>query len=440
MTEQPEPRPLRAAALWLAFLGPFFFASDGFANWLASRRAAVGAVVFPWEQHIPFLAWTIVPYWSIDAFYAASFFFCTTRRELSAHARRLLAAQVFCVACFLLAPLRFTFSRPDPGGLFGALFTLLMGFDKPFNQAPSLHIALLVLLWVRYAAHTGPLGRLLLHLWFSLIAVSVLTTYQHHFFDLPTGLWVGLFCLWLVPEAPAESLTERSREPARLRLAALYLLAGAGLAPAAVRYGGWAWLLLWPAGDLLLVAAIYSAGDASLFRKSAGRISPAAFSLLLPALAGAWLNSRLWTRHTRAPVPVADGLLLGRIPTRRERQAAGVRSLVDVTAELPVDAGDVAYRAVPMLDLLPPTAGQIDEAVAAVDSLAAERPTWLFCALGYGRSATVAAAWLLASGGAAGMDEAIAVVRRARPEVALSAAHRQRLAAWHEERRLRDAG
>ena len=29
------PRPLRAAALWLTFLGPFFFLTYGAANWLA---------------------------------------------------------------------------------------------------------------------------------------------------------------------------------------------------------------------------------------------------------------------------------------------------------------------------------------------------------------------------------------------------------------------
>ena len=150
MSEVPEPRPWKAAALWLAFLGPFFFASYGLANWLAGRRAGVGSVAFDWERHIPFLAWTILPYWSIDLFYAVSPFVCSTRRELSVHCRRLLAAQLLCVACFLAFPLRFSFTRPAADGLFGALFTALAGFDKPFNQAPSLHIALLVILFVAY--------------------------------------------------------------------------------------------------------------------------------------------------------------------------------------------------------------------------------------------------------------------------------------------------
>jgi protein-tyrosine phosphatase len=436
-----EPRPWKAAALWLAFLGPFFFASYGLANWVTSHRAGVGSVAFAWERHIPFLAWTILPYWSVDAFYAVSLFVCRTRRELAMHVRRLLLAQALCIAGFLAFPLRFTFSRPAAGGVFGAMFTALAGFDKPFNQAPSLHIALLLILWVRFASHLGRTGRALLHGWFVLIALSVMTTYQHHFLDVPTGLWAGLVCLWLVPEAPPAQAADRSRDPRRLQLALAYLAAGAALAVAGLYFRGWEWLLLWPAAALILVAAIYCTGDAGLFRKSAGRMSAPALWLLLPYLVGAWINSRLWTRRSTAPDLIADGVLLGRIPTRPELRASGARSLVDLAAELPLDrTARVAYRAVPMLDLLPPAIAQIDDAVTAVAALAAERPTLVCCALGYGRSATVAAAWLLASGRAADVDDAMARVRRARPGAVFTAAHRVQLTAWQATRRLLDAG
>ena len=52
--EAHPARPWKRAGAWLTFLGPFFFASYGFANWVASRRADVAVIVFDWEPHIPF--------------------------------------------------------------------------------------------------------------------------------------------------------------------------------------------------------------------------------------------------------------------------------------------------------------------------------------------------------------------------------------------------
>ncbi|MFX7052290.1 phosphatase, partial [Acinetobacter baumannii] len=92
-----------------------------------------------WERHIPFLPWTILPYWSIDLLYGFSFLCCRTPRETDRHALRLLTTQLIAVACFLAFPLRFAFVRPATDGLFGALFASLAAFDLPFNQAPSLH-------------------------------------------------------------------------------------------------------------------------------------------------------------------------------------------------------------------------------------------------------------------------------------------------------------
>ena len=105
-------RPWGRAAAWLAFLAPFFYLTYGTANHLASQRAGVPSLVFAWEQHIPFLAWTILPYWSINAFYGVSLFVARTRHEVDAHGCRLLVAQLIAVACFLLLPLQFTFERP----------------------------------------------------------------------------------------------------------------------------------------------------------------------------------------------------------------------------------------------------------------------------------------------------------------------------------------
>ncbi|MGO4319903.1 serine/threonine protein phosphatase, partial [Agrobacterium sp. MCAB5] len=81
---------VRTAALWLLFLAPFFYLTYGVANWSASLRADVPNLAFPFEKHIPFIAWTIVPYWSINAFYALSLFINDTPDDVGRLGRRYL--------------------------------------------------------------------------------------------------------------------------------------------------------------------------------------------------------------------------------------------------------------------------------------------------------------------------------------------------------------
>ena len=330
-----ERRPRTRAVAWLCLLGPFFFLSYGTANWLAAQRAEVGSVVFDWEHAIPFLAWTIIPYWSIDAFYGLSLFVCANKAELDTSARRLLTAQIVAVTCFILLPLRFTFERPQATGVAGALFDVLTSFDKPFNQAPPLHIALLVILWPLYARHVPRWALCLLHPWFALLFVSVLTTYQHHFIDLPTGALLGFFCLWLWPDGAASPVAgaRLTRDPKRGRLAASYSAGGVLLAAPALG-GGVALWLLWPAISLAFVAANYAAFDVWGFQKGANRrMSMATSWLLAPYVVGAWANSRLWTRVQSKSVSIRDGVWLGRTPW--PRAANHFAQIVDLWPSFP---------------------------------------------------------------------------------------------------------
>lgn len=423
-----EPGLFKPALLWLLLLAPLFFSTYGFATWVTSQRSDVGTLVFGWETHMPFWAWTIVPYWSIDLLYGFSLLLPNSRHELKQHALRLLSAQVIAVSCFLLWPLRFTFERPEMDGVFGWLFAVLAGFDKPFNQAPSLHIALLVILWVMYQRHTQGLWRWLVHGWFALIGISVLTTYQHHFIDLPTGALAGWLCVWLWPvDHPSPLLHARlTQDPKHWRLGLRYAVGALLLAIAAFTLGGAGLWLLWPAVAVLLVALNYWLLGAAGFQKRAdGRLSPAARWLYAPYLAAAWLNSRLWTRKHPQPDQVMDNVWLGRIPTAA--QLNSFNAVVDLCAELPVYPQGRAYHALPILDLTVPTPAQCLEAAQAIERLREHGPLLVCCALGYSRSACAVAAWLLHSWRANTVDEALAIIRTARPDVVLHANHRQAL-------------
>ena len=436
--ENSERRPWQRALAWLLFLGPFFFVSYGFANWVSAQRSDVGSIVFAWERHVPLLPWTIVPYWLIDLLYAVSLLLCATRRQLDIHALRLLSTQVLAVTCFLVAPLRCTFERGEVDGFFGWMFDRLMAFDQPFNQAPSLHIALLVVLLEPYLRVVPRKRHVLVYATALLIAASTMTTWQHHFIDLPTGLWLGCLVLWLLPSDTASPLL-RARltdDAKRRRLATAYsggalLLGGTAI----VAGGAWLWLL-WAAAALALVALIYLAGDGTAFAKRGdGSLPPAVCCLLAPYLAAAWLNSRCWTRRLATANVISPGILLGRLPTASDLHALGVSTVVDLCAELPCPTPGLHHVVIPALDLIPPTLEQIEHALTAIDSARATGPVLVCCALGFARSALAVAAWLLHAGAATSPAAAVAQVQAARPGVVLGPQQITLLQQWWQRRR-----
>lgn len=400
---EPYGRVVVRAALWLAFLAPFFYLSYGFANWLSSRRDDVGSIVFAWEHSIPFLAWTIVPYWSINLFYGLSLLLNDSRQGVDRLAGRYLTAQIVAVACFILFPLTLTFVRPATSGLPGFLFAVLGGFDKPFNQAPSLHIALLVIIWDHWRHRLGGLLLPLWHGWCFLIGASVLTTWQHHFIDIPTGALLGFFALWLFPRAgelPFSGARLTSDTKAR-RLALFYAL-GAVLALAGAALGAFffatALILLWPALALAIVAFGYAGAGAKVFQKTAeGHVSLASRVLLWPYRLGAGVNAAIWTRKLPPFVAVSDGVFLGRFPTASE--ASGFGTVIDLAAELEKPAAaDCRWISFPMIDLLPPPVTMLEQAASALESARRDGTVLVCCALGFQRSAGVVAEWLVATG------------------------------------------
>lgn len=415
---------------WLLFLGPFFFLSYGFSNHRAAENAVADALFFSWERNIPFLPWTILPYWSIDLLYGLSFLLCRDRMQVDRHALRLLTAQLISVSFFLAFPLHFAFERPHADGLFGAMFDALMGFDQPYNQAPSLHIGLLVILWARFAVSVSAPWRLLVHLWGALIGLSVLTTYQHHFIDIPTGALVGLFCLWAWPDSGKPPLACRGVNVTgrHCRVASYYLLGALALTGLALGIGGAALWFGWGAAALGLVALIYAWTGAGGFQKQNGRHRLAVAILLVPYVLGAWLNSRWWTRRHPAPDTIFDDVWLGRLPSAGEMRSGGFATLCDFTAELPAPRGDWRYSGLAWLDMVPPDASQLMEAARLIESARLHGPVLVCCALGYSRSACAVAAWLLLTGRVKNLDAAEALLRERRPQVVLRSAHRAVLA------------
>jgi hypothetical protein len=204
-------RPWRRALAWLARPGAVLLPElrpgqppGGCACRGAQPRVRVGTLD-------PVLDWTIFPYWSVNAFYGLSLLLARSRHELDRHGARLLTAQ--CRRGGLLhrgGRCTSASASPRPHGAAGLLFAALRGFDQPFNQAPSLHIALVVILWDLYRRLIhGRIAPSCCTRWTLAICISVLTTYQHHFIDIPTGALLGVFCVWAWPLERRVSMPRR---------------------------------------------------------------------------------------------------------------------------------------------------------------------------------------------------------------------------------------
>jgi protein-tyrosine phosphatase len=420
--EEKDRRPSwRRATGWLALLGVLFYTSYPFSNWLASQRSNVPVVVFEWEGIVPFIAWTIVPYWTTNLFFALSVFLCRSRSELDAHAKRLLTAQIIAVACFIAFPLRASFAKPQIDGIPAFFFDALGAFDMPFNQAPSLHVALTTVLAALYVRILPRWAGIAFVLWSVLVVASVLTTFQHHFIDIPTGLLLGLLCIWMWPLEGGNRLAtwRTTTDPRRRSLATRYGIAAVLLAAAAVVLNGAFLWLLWPAVALAAVALAYLGFGPSLFAKrDDGQVDWATRLILLPYRLGAEVNVHLWTRKDPAKVAIADGVWLGRFPKAAECRDAG--TIVDMTCELPRRASGGSWQCVPMLDLVAPEAAALRLAADRIERARRAGPVLVCCALGYGRSAAALAVWLVLSGRAADPAAALAHLKQARPRLAVN--------------------
>ncbi|MFK4822248.1 phosphatase PAP2/dual specificity phosphatase family protein [Ochrobactrum quorumnocens] len=406
---------VRRAFLWLLFLGPFFYLTYGTANWLASLRDDVPNLVFDWENHVPFIAWSIVPYWSVNLFYAIALFINDSPEQVDRLAKRYLTAQIIAVLCFVAFPLTATFLKPETLGLPGFMFEVLGGFDKPFNQAPSLHIALLIIIWDQMRRMMGDGLRIVWHIWCLLIGLSVLTTYQHHAVDIPAGALLGLFALWLFPRNGSSPFAgfQLTSNPKARRLG-LYYLAGAVLFLALGIHGlgmtGYAIFWFWPATALTIVALGYLGAGVAIFQKyTDGTVSLASRWLLAPYRLFARLNIRFWTRKLPPHVELADGVFLGRLPKASELNH--FTTIIDLAAEMVAAHNAVEWKSFSTMDLIAPGRETVHLASNAVEAARHHGPVLICCALGFQRSATVAVDWLIETGRVANTREAEALIR-----------------------------
>jgi protein-tyrosine phosphatase/membrane-associated phospholipid phosphatase len=413
-------------AAWTSLrLSLLFTLVYGGTNWLTAHRdsAAVATWFFSWElTHIPLIPVLIVPYMSIDLLFFLAPFLCTDERELRVFRQRVTFSILVAAVLFLLMPLRLAWPpRPGGEGLFADLVQLSGSvpflMEYPHNLFPALHIALAMILAEVYARHTDGIVRALSYLWFVLIGLSTVLTWQHHLVDVAGGLVLGAFAFYVFRESPVRLDVLPNR-----RVGCYYAMGAALLTMLAPALRPWGIFLLWPAAGLGMVAAAYFGLGPGIFRKSRGRLPLSTRFVLAPILVGQFLSLRYYRRRCRAWDEVTPGLLVGRVLTEAESAQAieqGVTAVLDLTGEFSetTQFRKLRYLNIPILDLTAPTPLQLHDAVAFISREINQGTVYLHCKIGFSRSATVAAAYLLASGAAATAEEAIQKLHTARPAI-----------------------
>lgn len=414
-------KPTKLSALGASVgLSLCFIVVYGACNYITAHRTDVGMWHYEWEKYIPLVTWFIVPYMSIDLFFAAAPFLCKSREELAIHSKRIVFAILVAGCIFLLVPLKLVITRAEPTDWTGPIFRFLHSFDEPHNLFPSLHITLRAILADLYARHTKGGWRVAMHVWFSLIGFSTILVGQHHVPDVLGGFVLAAFCLYLFPTTqPVAPGLATSSPIARYYVVGALVCYGASF----IHWPQTAWFL-YPAFSLTLVAAAYLKRGAIIFRKSAGKIPFSARFLLGPYLCAQSLSRRYYRRECAAWNEVTPRVWLGARLNSAEAAAArgkGVTAVLDLTAECSEERSlrERNYLNLPVLDLTAPTLAQMRQAVEFIMAHQERGVVLVHCKIGYSRSAAVVGGWLLASGQAKTVDEAVARLRLARPTIVL---------------------
>ncbi len=360
-------------------------------NAVAQQAGVQRHWVLPWDAHVAFLPWMVIPYLSSGLFFCLGFFWVHSVDQLRLLSQRLLLATVLAAFVFMAYPLQFSWVRPPISvPLLSVLFDFLSVVDRPYNQLPSLHVAYCLIVWFSLRrAIASPWAKAAVGAWLLLTAVSTVFTYQHHIIDVFGGLLLGTLCLQLIKPGRAE--------PA---VAFYYLLASAVVLLVLVLVGQQVWGL-YVVISLLLVAWAYARQDRFFLRKANGRFSATTWLLYAPYLLGYWLTWQAvrWRERHQPPLRQVTGQLwIGRRLSAAEAHLLPANCFtLDLSNELSEDQALRAggYLHVPLLDLLSPPEAARQVIVSTLSAeIAAGRVVYLHCSMGYSRCKQLADAFV----------------------------------------------
>ena len=163
--------------------------------------------ITPIDTMVPFIAWSFVIYLSLYLYYPAAAWFGRDSderiREMFAFYQSLFVMTWVVYLIFILFPTEIYIREQIPEsvrsgeGFWGLWYGDLMHkTDMPYNAWPSLHVthSLMIVMLLRYWKIVYGWKEILTWIAWIALCISVMTTKQHFFFDLVTGIVTGIIC------------------------------------------------------------------------------------------------------------------------------------------------------------------------------------------------------------------------------------------------------
>ena len=183
--------------------------------------------ITPIDSWIPFFAWSSVIYLTLYLYYPISCYYGIKNdhriREMFAFNQVMITITWIVYLIFILFPTEIYIREDIPidirrgEGFWGFwIGDLMHQIDKPYNAWPSLHIvqSLMMLMLVRHWKVLSARAEILAWISWIMLCASVMTTKQHFFFDLVTGIIVALLswyylCIPLMNNANSNEWIEK---------------------------------------------------------------------------------------------------------------------------------------------------------------------------------------------------------------------------------------
>ncbi len=170
-------------------------------------------VTMAWEEHIPFLPWTLLIYWGCYLFWVVNYVIAARGEKSSAWRFYCadFAAKCVCLLVYVLFPTTNVRPAVEGSGIFDAGMRLLYQIDAPDNLFPSIHC---LTSWFCFIAVRKEERIPRWYRWTSLglalaICLSTLTTKQHALVDVFGGILLAEASYFLVHKVRLDLVYER---------------------------------------------------------------------------------------------------------------------------------------------------------------------------------------------------------------------------------------